>query len=194
MKKNSAVILSSLILLFVTGQSLFPQTTSEPMKLGLVGVGLHGEQYKISEALSNYYSAYTSTVLIPINLKQHFRLEPEVGMLWFNSKSDNQKSYGTSTGLGAFYMFQRGKVNFYTGLRFMFDQGKVKNYSSTDGESSTDKFTDIKVGPALGFEYFLVNNFSVGGEIGLQYTSSKMADLKNQMFNFDSGLFMRVYF
>ena len=54
MKKISAVILSSLILFFVTGQSLFPQTTSEQMKLGLVGVGLHAEQYKISDALSNY--------------------------------------------------------------------------------------------------------------------------------------------
>lgn len=203
MKKNKmlfAVILVSGILLTIP---LSGQTEKSDLELPVFGIGLHAEQYKISDALSNYYSAYTSTVLFPLNLTQHFRLEPEIGLLWMNDDEENETSLGISSGLGIFGMFQREKLNFYAGGRIMFDKSKIGGYYNYNGESIPLKYYSIKVGPAFGFEYFLSNNFSLGGEIGTRYSYSKSRledpdmddeESTSNKFNFDSGLFLRVFF
>jgi hypothetical protein len=214
MKKNNLRILVLLSICTIAGASIYAQSSDDALNLRVFGIGLHAEQYKVSNVISsNYYSAYTTTILFPLNLTQHFRLEPEMGVLWmknkgqdYNGDDEEDTSLGFASGLGLFGMFQKGKVNFYAGLRNRLDIGKMEGMSTYNGEPVIDKYTAIKVGPALGFEYFLIDNFSIGGEFGLPVTFSKTKteypdiaqreneESTNQMFNFDSGLFVRAYF
>ena len=187
--------------LFVTFSNA--QLDGDALHLRIFGIGLHAEQYKISDVITSSFNAYNSTVLLPLNLTQHFRVEPEFGVLWMNDKEDEETSLGISGGFGLFGMFQKEKVNFYVGIRFLVDALTMDGFYSYNGESSKEKYRALKTGPALGFEYFLINHFSIGGEFGLRYVSSKtsydipdteLEDSKAEMFNFDSGLFVRAYF
>lgn len=213
MKKINFKIIALTAICIIAGVTSYAQSDNADLNLKVFGIGLHAEQYKISNVLNFSYNAYTTTVLLPLNIGQHFRLEPEMGVLWmknkgqdYNGDDEEDTSLGFTSGLGLFGMFQRGKVNFYAGLRNRLDIGKMEGMSTYNGEPVIDKYTAIKVGPALGFEYFLIDNFSIGGEIGLPLTFSKtkteypeIAEIENeestnQMFNFDSGLFVRVFF
>ncbi len=210
MKNYKILSAGILISFFFFTNTSFAQPDESSLELPVFGIGLHAEQYKISDALDNFYSAYTSTVLLPINLTQHFRLEPELGLLWMNDKDNDYNTLGFSGGLGVFGMFQREKLNIYIGGRFMFDRARIEGSYIINNESATEKYTAIKIGPAFGFEYFLSKNFSIGGEIGLRYSISKSVveypeslidppyieneETKSEMFNFDSGLFVRIYF
>jgi len=183
----------------------FAQSDESSVVLRPVGVGLHAEQYKIGEVIGADYSvvAYTSTVLVPINCSQHFRIEPEFGMLWMHNKEEEESNLGVSIGVGMFGMFQREKINLYAGGRFMFSKAEMGGFYYYNGDQLDVKTTIIRVGPAFGFEYFLCKNFSVGGEAGFRYVFSKMkvaipvyddVESTTHMINFDSGLFVRVYF
>jgi hypothetical protein len=213
MKKCNVKILALIAIFLIAGAHTYAQSDDDALNLKVFGIGLHAEQYKISNMLSFNYNAYTTTVLLPLNITQHFRLEPEIGVLWmknkgkdYNGDDEEETSLGFTSGLGLFGMFQKGKVNFYVGLRNRLDIGKMEGMSTYNGEPIIEKYTAIRTGPALGFEYFLINNFSIGGEIGLPFTYSKTKkeypeiaerdneESTNQMFNFDSGLFVRVYF
>jgi hypothetical protein len=200
--KNLNVLFISVICIF-TGIIVQAQSTDEPLILKKFGVGLHAEQYKISNVLtSSYYSAYTSTFLMPLNLTQHFRIEPEAGVLWMHDKDDDATDFGFSLGVGAFGMLQREKVNVYIGGRFILDKATVDGAGIFSGDADSETYRAFKFGPAFGFEYFLSKNFSFGGEIGMRYTSSKNV-VKNpnvddeiskaEMFNFDSGMYIRVF-
>jgi hypothetical protein len=204
---NRQTVFFSLVLiscLFLSGRS-FAQSDQSSMALSPVGVGLHAEQYKIGDAIVSEYSiiTYASTVLIPINCSQHFRIEPEIGMLWMHSKEEEESNVGVSIGTGAFAMFQREKINLYTGGRIIFNRSNMGGYYNYAGIEVDLKLTIIQVGPAFGFEYFLCPDFSIGGETGLQYSFSKMKapipnaddiESTNHAIHFDSGIFVRVYF
>jgi len=204
---NKQKVLFALVFLsclLFSGNS-FAQSDESSMVLSSIGVGLHAEQYKIGEVIGADYSivAYTSTVLVPINCSQHFRIEPEFGILWMHNKEEEESNLGVSIGVGMFGMFQREKVNFYGGGRFMFSKANMGGYYYYGGDQLDVRMTIIRVGPAFGFEYFLCSNFSIGGEAGFRYGFSKMKvaipnaddeESTTHMLNFDSGLFVRVYF
>jgi hypothetical protein len=205
MKKIYVKILMLIAICIYTGAITYAQTSDSAEKLRLFGVGLHVEQFKFNDLVNSNLNGSISTVLLPVNITQHFRLEPELGVLTVKDKETDDKTTGLAGGLGAFYMFQREKVNIYTGLRFLMDAVTVKSqyFSGLGGETQTDKYSDIKIGPALGFEYLFTKNFSFGGEIGLRYSSMKDVNqrpgvedqtTKSTMFNFDTGLFIRLFF
>jgi hypothetical protein len=212
MKKINVRIFTLAALCLFTATFVKAQTADEGLKLRVIGIGLHAEQYKIANMLSYNYNAYTTTVLVPVNIGQHFRLEPELGIIWMkeaprdDDEAEGNSSFGFTSGLGMFGMFQKGRVNFYAGLRNMLDIGKSEGMSTYNGEPVIEKYTAMKSGPALGFEFFLINNFSIGGEFGIPFTYAVTKrefpeiagrdDEKNTdyMVNFESGLFVRAYF
>ena len=204
MKKHKIFIATLLVSGFLFTGISYGQTSDESgLSLATIGIGLHAEQYKISDIFDSYYSAYTSTVLVPINLTQHFRLEPEIGMMWMKNKDDDKGDIGISSGLGIFGMFQRGKVNIYAGGRLLLDKAKVNDDYYYNGDYLPLKYTRFKVGPSFGFEYFLAKNFCIGGEIGVRYAFAKsLIEIPNAddeedsatTINFDSGLFIRLFF
>jgi len=71
--------------------------------------------------------------------------------------------------------------------------------SETTSSETTNRFI---IGPAIGCEYYLGDNFSFGGEFALKYGSMKTVedpepfdykDEKSYYFTTDSGLFIRFY-
>jgi hypothetical protein len=62
------------------------------------------------------------------------------------------------------------------------------------------KYNLFSIGPAFGAEYLFGKHFSLGGEIGLIYTSGKSKDSqddeesKYSTFRTDTGVLIRFYF
>ena len=213
MKNSNYKILALVAICLTAGAHIYAQSDNDVLDLRVFGIGLHAEQYKITNVINFSYNAYTTTALFPINITRHFRLEPEIGILWmkdkgqdYNGDDDESTNLGFTSGLGLFGMFQKGKVNFYAGLRNSYGLGKTEGMSTYNGEPVIEKYSAIKSGPALGFEYFLISNFSIGGEIGVPFTFAKTkreypdiaerddVESTDYMINFDSGLFVRAYF
>jgi hypothetical protein len=102
-------------------------------------------------------------------------------------------------------MFQRGIVNIYAGGRTKFSKALLKGFHTYNGISSEEKYIHFSIGPALGFEYFVSNHLSFGGEMGLAYSYSnakldrRIPDMDNEestshLINFNSGVFFRIFF
>lgn len=220
--KKINIYLSALALL-ISVNFIQAQDKKSDLELPFFGIGLHVEQFKAKDLMFTYSSnLYMTTFTIPINLTDHFRVEPEAG---FTINSDlfkrddpdqddyEYKSSGYCAGLGAYYMFQRGKLNFYTGAKFKLTSATIEGgYGSISGITPVEKNISYGIGPVLGFEYFFGNHFSFGGEVGLNYyRSDSKIEYPEDPFNpgfpfdedeefqttnmqFNSGLFIRAYF
>jgi hypothetical protein len=211
MKKSKVLFVVMLLSGINCTNFLHAQSEESKLVLPKIGLGIHGEQYRITDALDdNYLFAYTTSILMPINLTQHFRIEPEVGLLWLSSSdndpdTDDDVNLGVTGGLGIFGMWQRDRLNFYAGGRFTLNQGKVEGAYTYNGESGTLKTFGVEFGPVAGFEYFLGKNFSLGGEMGLGYKYSKSnqeipfpdtddEETTTSKITFNTGIFVRAYF
>jgi hypothetical protein len=99
------------------------------------------------------------TIYIPINLSESFRIEPYVSAYKVN---DADYSYRRSRlGVGLFKLEKTSsQTSMYWGARASYIDGR----DSDDGE-----FDGYSIAPVLGFEYFPVKNFSVGGDVALEY-------------------------
>jgi hypothetical protein len=207
MKNYSLIILMAVFSIFMYTDTR-AQSETDNTRMPVFGIGLHVEQFKVLELVGDY-AIFTTKVLLPLNLSQHFRIEPEVGFLWMNNKDDELKDLGISSGLGIFGMFQRDKVNFYAGGRVGYNAGSSEGNYMINDETVTQKFITIRVGPTIGFEYFFSRNFSFGGEAGVSYSYVKnkidypvipdypeLVDEEStaSSLGFESGLFMRAYF
>ena len=121
--------------------------------------------------LSDYPSFY-----MPIPISPGFRIEPEIGF-WQHSYSsedgrDREYSYRVLVfGCGVFSMTNKGKVHVYYGARLGVVH--ISHYLDDRWNGHLDRDdskTDLRVGPAIGGEYFFANHFSLGGETQLNYT------------------------
>jgi len=162
------------------------------------GLGLHVEQFKLSD--NDLNNSPANKIIFTINPTKSFRLEPEFGFRFGKNQTDNLKNGSIYLGVGAFGMFQRSKLNIYYGLRFEYAFIQSSNSSYSTASETTDRYLVV---PAIGCEYYVGENFSLGGEIGLKYASLKSTDdlalassstTKNYYFTTDTGLFIRFYF
>ena len=120
-------------------------------------------EYGIGIGLNNYnYSIY-----FPINIKE-YRFEPSIA--YENSTS----TYGTYTyessgvGFGLFKTIsQSEKTKVFFGARINYNE--VRSDSDTGGYVKT---TETGIAPTLGFEYYLAENLSLGGEAYFAFTNS----------------------
>ncbi len=166
------------------------------------GIGLHIEQFKLYD-LTDVNYAPANKLIFTISPWSSFRFEPEFGFRFNNDKTNSKKNHGVYFGLGAFKMIQHNKLNIYGGVRIEYASikwnigGSSLIYGAAGGNptSFTTRFT---IGPALGCEYYLGENFAFGGELGLKYASLKSTisdkELKSNYFTTDTGLFIRYYF
>lgn len=205
MKKMKKVIVLFLVICVISLTNGIAQS-GENNQPKLIGFGLHVEQFKLND-LSDLPSAPVNKLVITINPTKNFRLEPEFGFKYGSEDKGKLKRTSIAFGLGAFGMVQRNKVNIYGGLRYEYGliSREEKGYSSSSSNNniSTNNYTRVIVGPALGGEYFFVDNFSIGGEISLLYTSlnktidpkpSGYEDNNSSYFSTNTGLFCRFYF
>jgi hypothetical protein len=198
MKKNlqKFALLCIIVLIGVSkvdGQS----SNEEGLQLRPFGLGLHVEQFRFMDLYtSDSYNSITSNFLLIFNAGQHFRIEPEIGILSINNKDDDNPSIGISLGSGFYGMVNKNNVNIYSGIKVNFNTTKYDNYNGDEVKLSL-----LKLGPAIGGEYYFSPNFSFGGEICLKYTSIKQSvddnntdDEEVSYISTESGLFVRFFF
>lgn len=180
--KKSILILSVMVCSLITTKA----QTNENVQLKKMGIGLHVEQFRLNDFVDQ--TTPVNKIVITYNPTQWLRIEPEFGYKDINNKQSERKATIYNFGLGTFAQFQRNKLNFYGGARFEYT-------SITEEENIKYNSEKLAFGPAMGAEYFLGENFSFGGEIGL--TFAKVNTEGENILSFTStntGLFLRFYF
>ncbi|MCB2196464.1 MAG: hypothetical protein KQH79_11440 [Bacteroidetes bacterium] len=187
MRKTKFLVL--IVVMFLNTNLIFSQENDTRMPL--FGFGIHMEQFKLNDLQDQYYFPVTK-FLISFNINDHFKIEPEIG---FNFGVNHNDNTNIAIGLGAFYVFNRNKLNIYTGLRSEYDKMNTEENFNTTRE--TEK---IIIGPTLGCEYFFGNHFSVGGELGAKFIHFNTtldpggSSDSNSYLSSDAGLLLRFYF
>lgn len=129
------------------------------------------------------------------------RLEPEIGYMRYSRSSENGDSSNRTLQLGTGVFGVREiaeRTHFYFGARIGVLLHALD--MSYDGpflpDDVSDSSTNLYIGPAIGSEYMLNNNFSLGGETQLLYTSydDVEEDIDESVINTRATLFLRVYF
>ncbi|MCX6223652.1 MAG: outer membrane beta-barrel protein [Bacteroidia bacterium] len=198
MKKFKFVILGAIIC-FNFG-TLFSQTEKKSL-IKPFGIGLHIEQFKLND-ITDLANSPANKIILSISPSRSFRLEPELGLRFAKDQNSDNSSNCVYMGLGALGMFQRNNLNLYAGLRFEYGMINV-NSKDYNGAKRTDETNRVTLGPVLGAEYYLGENFTFGGEVGFRYVSigstvspkpTGYEDSKTSNFSTDTGLFVRFYF
>ena len=129
----------------------------------------------------------TIEIYVPINLGK-LRLEPSIGIFTTDAESRNAIS-DVTLGIGGFYVMPlAASADMYAG-------GRLKlNFASWDDGVNDDSDTDFLLAGALGGEYYLVPQLSLGVEAQLGFYQ------RGDVSGDDSGLFttglgfLRFYF
>lgn len=167
------------------------------------GMGLHLEQLSFN-SVADYKSGSVNKIVLTISPMNSLRLEPEIGFKFDSDDANNMVYYG----LGVFTMSQLNKLNIYYGLRLEYADihwQEIKSLSISGTEinkiMSDNRIRRTSMGPAVGCEYYLGSNFSIGGEFAIIY---RMLKIDSQNSNADYyeetnigsnvGVFMRFYF
>lgn len=173
------------------------QTNDGDFEMRKFGLGLHMQQFKISEI--DYMLMPVNKVLFTFNNNEGtFRTEPEIGIFYTKRKISNDNhisARGIQFGFGMFGMHQIEQTNIYYGGRLNY--GRIKESSDLEWFDS-EALSMLSFGPALGVEYYFSNHFSIGGEISIIYKTFKEDDdvdfFDEQIINTNTGLILRFYF
>jgi len=182
---------------------------AEPLPGFGMGIGI---------GLGNTYTGGTPatppiSILATFNLSDSFRLEPIFGF-WvvtegatastlLGTVAGSQGGYGVQAGLGAFYMMRPLKqMALYGGGRVgMIFSGASATVNAAKVDVSESSFY---VAPALGFEWWIVRAFSIGGELQVPLrwysdptikTGATSTTVSTSKFGtgFEALIFMRFY-
>lgn len=139
---------------FILSITLFVGTNGysqeKEIELKKFGIGV-SHAFNYMEYWNTDYPMDLNKILFPINVSNHFRIEPEISG-GFNA---DYAEFWVYTGAGFFYQNQKTKLNMLYGLRT---------------GASYDDYSELTVhaAPAIGMEYFFSNQFSFGAEIQLK--------------------------
>lgn len=107
----------------------------------------------------------------PIKLTNHFRTEISVGFSTAEQKTDSTKIEAdiVAAGIGLFLthnVHERTLLYYGCRLKYLY-QNADREYS--DGSHRTEQQKGYGIAPTLGFEYFITENISLGGEAEFYY-------------------------
>ena len=174
------------------------------INLPVVGMGLHVEQFRLGDILTN--NVPSNSFIFTFNINNVFRIEPEYG---FYSNTTNGTtgvpditSSSNKLGLGLYYMFQKDNFNFSLGALVERRSASDDNlqYNFNGYAKYTDETTSTGYGPALSGEYFFGRHFSFGGNLALVFNSTEVkagstGDVrKSKTSQTQTGLLARFYF
>ena len=165
----------SLLFLFV----ISAKAQDDPVRIGF-GVGI-GQGF-------SFIGSDLSVLALPIDFAdfsviirgENFRFEPTFGYFSTSSSSTSSSSgYTTDSkssnlrlGTVLAYANSMESMNFYYGIDFgVILSSESRDYTDPFIESRDESKTDIFIGPAVGGEYMFSDNFSLGGEIQINYIS-----------------------
>jgi hypothetical protein len=163
-----------LLLLFVINA----KAQDDAVRIGF-GVGF-------GQGFSFFGGEELSVITLPIDFAdfsvvvraKNFRFEPTFG--YFSSSSSSTSSGTTSEskssnlrlGTVLAYATAIASMNLYYGIDIGVILSSESSESTFPGSTSTDRSkTDFFIGPAIGGEYMFSDNFSLGGEIQINYIS-----------------------
>ena len=182
MKLNKSFLCCFLLLLSV----ISVKAQDDPVRIGF-GVGF-GREFT---SVISYYGGIEdlSVITLPVDFvdlsvtirSKNFLFEPNFGYYstsfsYTPSNSDNREEIHTSNlrlGTVLAYVNSNESLNYYFGI----DLGVILTSNSREStyQGSTDinenSKTDFFIGPVIGGEYMFSNNFSLGGEIQVNYIS-----------------------
>ena len=143
----------------------------------------------------------TSTIFFPMDLSDTFKLEPGIA---FSDASQDEEDFEISLtrwelSLGAFLVNNISqKFDVLLGARFSLLD--VESEVTIDGQKNESSSEGFGIAPTLGFEYFVIDNLSLGGEVALAYTSTESevegfdGSTENSSWNTETALNVRFYF
>jgi len=181
-----------LLLVFITSAQ---NLSAEELRLSDisagVGVGFGSEFTMLGETLLDSPLVGSLEFQVPMLFKKKFKLEPELGLAYasLSTPGENPAFILFRLGLGGYYVIFKERLAFCLGLRIGINYAKQK-------EGGVSK-TDFDVGPALGVEYFLGEQFSIGALLQLKYIySGEMGDQSHAMhlLGTQAGVYLRFYF
>jgi hypothetical protein len=194
---------------FLAASTARAEEKAEPLPGFGMGIGI---------GLGNTYTGGTPatppvSVLATFNLSDSFRIEPNFGF-WVVTEGATASSlldtvagtkggYGVQAGLGAFYMMRPLKqMALYGGGRIgLIFSGASATVNAVKVDVSE---TSFYVAPTLGFEWWIVRAFSIGGELQVPLrwyfdptvkTGGTSTTVSTSKFGtgFESLIFMRFY-
>ena len=196
MKTKIILLIAALLCSFI-----FSYAQSDSLRIKTFGLGVHVEQFKISDIGNNAEYFTPNKIILTFTFENHFRIEPEFGYRTATNNVSKNKESALGLGIGIVGMFQHGRVSFPIGIQFKDD---IFTESSTNSSGNINKITTtvFSAGPVVGAEYFLGDNFSVAGDIGLMFSSVSSKhdpavsgqEIDVSEFNTDTGLKLRFYF
>lgn len=150
----------TIALLLLTNISVFSQsdeTSSQEVKLGL------GLDLELS-SFDSYPRIPPTNFIFSIKPTNSIRIEPGIGFYTEKSKDNTDGSeYNykrTRFGLGSYWVINTKIVSPYIGL--FVDYSRL-NYDY-DSDTRSESGYQLRIGPAFGLQYNIVDNFSIGGE------------------------------
>ncbi len=166
MKKYAPLTIALLMLISINVLSQSDESRNQKTK---VGVGLDLEL-----ANFNSYPRFPPTnIIFSIKPTNSIKIEPGFG---FNTQKSDTNSDGDESdfrrlrlGLGGYWVISTKNVSPYIGIYTDYARLKYDYDSGTRNESGYQ----LRVGPAIGIQYNIVENFSIGGEFLILNKSEK---------------------
>ena len=144
----------------------------------------------IGAAIGNVYDIFPQqeadtvsapVILIPIEVTDGFRLEPEIGVFRSSTKelapgsSDDEAfvnaAHGVEVGVGVFPQTLQQDFRLYYGVRVGYT--RIVREEPLFGDTRTLTLNRYFVAPAVGGEYLFSDRFSLGAEVQFRHTSVK---------------------
>ena len=168
-------------LIFAQQENLISKDSNKPLKMGF-GVDLLD--------FNIYGGGMRCCFILPVDIYQ-FRIEPEVYFDREKAKDRLIKQY--SVGLSCYRLVDLKIINLLPGGTVIY-----RNYKQEFGQLDEDN-KSITFGPIIGAEYFFIDNFSIGINLGLVFEFLKTDEWSDETRNYknittESGLRIRFYF
>jgi len=159
----------AIALLVLTNINVFSQSEESSSQKIKIGVGLDLEL----SSFDSYPRIPPTNVIFSIKPTNSIRIEPGAGFYTEKSKPDSDGSeynYKRARfGLGSYWEINAKNVSPYIGL---FVDYSHLNYEYDD-DTRIESGYQVRIGPAFGLQYNIVDNFSIGGEFLILYKNEK---------------------
>ena len=170
----SVVVILSVVLL--TGESAYAQQDSRRIGIG-VAIGDAALIVATAALRTREDRAGAPEVLVPIQLTNRLRLEPEIGF-FHDSHREPFDNHLTAfvVGVGVLPQILQQNFRLYYGIRVGYlrtREEEVHEVFRGGTETETQTVDGFFVAPTVGGEHLFSNRFSLGGEVQVRHTSVK---------------------
>lgn len=162
---------------FLTGESAYAQQSARRIGIGAALGSIH-DLFSVIAMDTTEDTIAAPAILIPLQVTNRFRLEPEIGVFRHSrSERTDYSANGVEIGVGVFPQTLQQNFRLYYGVRVGYvkrEEEKKKTISLRTAEiteTQTQTSDGFFVAPAVGGEYLFSDHFSLGAEVQYRHTS-----------------------